>query len=289
LIELSVCSLSKLALHSVPRSGSSWLGEILNSHPDVCYRFQPLFSYAYKSALSQVSDCEQVRNFFTDIADSDDDFILLKNDREAGIKPVFEKNSTASLIAYKEVRYHYILENALKRVPELKLVGLIRCPLAVLYSFLRSPREFRLDLGWDFESEWRFAQSKNLDLNENYFGYEKWKEVAFMFLRLKELYPDRTHLVNYNELISDSYIQTKALFRFLKLPLHNQTKVFLGQNERSCSTKVTLSDAEDIYSVYNNRIEDDGWRGKLPNAIVEYIIDDLKGTPLTEFLSVPCQ
>jgi hypothetical protein len=31
------------------RSGTSWLGQILDSSPDVAYRFQPFFAYAFKN------------------------------------------------------------------------------------------------------------------------------------------------------------------------------------------------------------------------------------------------
>ena len=44
--------MKRIAIHSAPRSGSSWLGQILNSSPKVCFRFQPLFSYAFKDYLN---------------------------------------------------------------------------------------------------------------------------------------------------------------------------------------------------------------------------------------------
>lgn len=43
-----VSMMHKIAIHSVPRSGSTWLGEILNSSANVKYCFQPLFSYKFK-------------------------------------------------------------------------------------------------------------------------------------------------------------------------------------------------------------------------------------------------
>ena len=46
-------TLKKIAIFSVPRSGSSWLGQIFNSHEDVSFRMQPLFSYSHKSALNK--------------------------------------------------------------------------------------------------------------------------------------------------------------------------------------------------------------------------------------------
>lgn len=277
-----------MAIHSVPRSGSSWLGEIVNSHPAVSYRFQPLFSYAFKSALDDDSSAEQIRSFFSKIASSEDDFITRKEDRKKGIKPVFSKKKTPELIAYKEVRYHYALENALCMVPEFKLIGLIRCPLAVLSSFKNAPREFRADLGWSFDEEWRFAQSKNVNRREDYFGYEKWKETALMFLRLKSLYCDRVHLVNYNDLVAAPKAQATALFEFLGLALHDQTKAFIEGDNHTNESLSGAHQAGDVYSVFNARSVDVGWQGKLPQQVVDYVVNDLKASPLSPYLSEIC-
>ena len=40
-----ICFMKNVAIFGVPRSGTSWLGQIFNSSPMVAYRFQPLFSY----------------------------------------------------------------------------------------------------------------------------------------------------------------------------------------------------------------------------------------------------
>ena len=66
----------RISIHSVPRSGSSWLGQILNSSEKVCFRFQPLFSYAFKDYLSEKSSKKDIVSFFEKIAQSDDDFLL---------------------------------------------------------------------------------------------------------------------------------------------------------------------------------------------------------------------
>ena len=60
--------MKRIAIHSVPRSGSSWLGQILNSSPKVCFRFQPLFSYAFKDYLNEKSSQEDIMTFFEQIA-----------------------------------------------------------------------------------------------------------------------------------------------------------------------------------------------------------------------------
>ena len=278
----------KFAIHSVPRSGSSWLGEILNSHPAIAYLFQPLFSYRFKSALDDRSNASQIRTFFSKIAFSNDEFIRRSEDRDKGIKPTFIKKRTPEIVSYKEVRYHYILDNALRSVPEFKLIGLIRCPLAVLNSFQNAPREFRADLGWVFEQEWQFARSKNENLRENYFGYEKWKETALLFLRLREQYKGRVHIINYNSLIADPSGQAGLLFDFIGLDLHPQTKAFIDHSSQ-ISDRFNASKKEGgVYSVFNTRSIDNSWEGKLPEKVVSYITSDLEASPLEDYLSKIC-
>ena len=93
----------------------------------------------------------------------------------------------------------------------------MRSPYAVINSFLNAPREFRKDLGWDELSEWQYANKKNLDRPEEFYGYAKWKEVALLFQKLKEEYPDRFYLVKYNELLSDTLKEVERIFIFVVL------------------------------------------------------------------------
>src|SRR5690606_12113388 len=153
-------------IHSVPRSGSTWLGSIFNSHPQVVFRYQPLFSYAFKGALTPQSSEAEITDFFKQIANSNDDFINQKEGIGKGIIPKFSKNHQPTHICYKEVRYHHILSNLLKKDEEIKVIGLVRNPLAVIHSWLNAPKEFKKELGWKIEEEWQFAPKKNLDKPE---------------------------------------------------------------------------------------------------------------------------
>ena len=46
--------MKRIGLHGVPRSGTSWLGNIFNSSPDLTYKHQPLYSYAFKNYLNNI-------------------------------------------------------------------------------------------------------------------------------------------------------------------------------------------------------------------------------------------
>jgi hypothetical protein len=269
-----------IAIHSVPRSGSSWLGEILNSSPDVCYAFQPLFSYAFKGRLQDNSELKEINDFYRDLLNSDDDFVTQAEARRLGTKPLFEKHQTTH-VAYKEVRYHYILENLVAQNPTQKVIGLVRHPLAVLSSWKNAPREFRADMGWSFKDEWKKANLKNQNRPEEYFGYDKWKETTLLFKRLNEQYPDNVKLVHYSNLLGNTMGVVKAIFDFLELDFTHQTKEFIEHSSNR--------DVIDTYSVFKTKkVTDTDYHSHIPDWITKEVIEDCKMLGLDEFLGDFC-
>ncbi|MGB5965066.1 MAG: sulfotransferase domain-containing protein [Sulfurimonadaceae bacterium] len=268
--------MKKIAIHSVPRSGSSWIGQIFNSSPDVNFKFQPLFSYAFKDYLNTSSSLKDINTFFEEIAQSSDPFLLQQDKIDKGNYPVFQKNDNPIHIVYKEVRYHHILENMLTVDPDVIVIGIVRSPYAVINSFLNAPREFRKDLGWDELSEWQYAQKKNLDKPEEFYGYEKWKEVVLLFHKLQEQYPNRFCLIKYDDLLTHTLEEVEKNFSFCSIQITDQTKRFLKQ-----STKINQ---DDTYSVYKSKTADDSWKKRLNPLIVDAISNDLKKNNLDEYL-----
>ena len=265
----------RIAIHSVPRSGSSWLGQIFNSSPEVCFRFQPLFSYAFKDYLNDKSSREDIVGFFENIEKSSDDFLLQRDKVENGEYPCFSKDNKFTHIVYKEVRYHNILKNMLVKDKELIVIGLIRNPYAVINSFLNSPREFRKDLDWNEIEEWQFADKKNLKRSEEFFGYEKWKEVYFIFKELEKEFKDRFCIVYYDDLIKDTIKEAQKIFDFCNLNVNTQTKEFI----KSSNT----SKHKNAYSVYRKKINDNAWAGHLETSIRDMISSDLRDNGIIDF------
>lgn len=267
--------MNKIALHSVPRSGSTWLGNIINSHPEVCFKYQPLFSYAFKGYLDEDSSLKEVNRFYDEIIKSKDEFINQKEGIENKIIPSFIKHEIITHTCYKEVRYHNILENLLKVDKDIKVVLLIRNPLAVLYSWYKAPKEFKPEKGWLFEEEWLNAPKKNLNKIEEFNGYSKWKEATLLFHKLNFKYPNQVVLIKYSNLIKDTPKQIEKLFDFLNLNVPSQTLDFI-----TSSKSVNHSDA---YSVFKQKQKDTNWQF-LPKHIISYIKRDLKNTDLEIYL-----
>ncbi|SHF03263.1 Sulfotransferase domain-containing protein [Psychroflexus salarius] len=267
----------KIGIHGVPRSGTTWLGEIINSSANVRYKYQPLFSYELKNFLNDNSDLTEINKFFEKLNKISSPFLDQEEAKKKGIIPVFNKNKITHIV-YKEVRYHHIVKNLLLKDSEIKIIGIIRNPLAAIYSWLKSPREFRKDLGWSEIEEWRYANKKNSNKPEEFYGFEKWKEVANLFLELENQFPDRFLLINYKDLLKDTYNQVNRLFSFCELDIEQQTTAFLS-NSKSIDKNTT-------YSVYRNKQHDDEWKNKLNYQIIDEIQQELKNTQLEKYLMI---
>ncbi|MEH6454331.1 MAG: sulfotransferase domain-containing protein [Psychromonas sp.] len=241
----------KIAIHSVPRSGSSWLGEIINSSENVNYSYQPLFSYEFKSALSDISTSEDINNFFTNISTSDSHFIKQKKERAEGKKPK-ETKTELKAIAYKEVRYHYILRNMAVQCPDIKIIALIRDPIEVINSWYGAKKEFRRDLNWSLDEELNMAEKKNQNRKEEYFGLMKWVEVAKEFEYLKENHKN-VYVCNYKNLKENTESEVKKIYSFIGLELGDRTKEFIRNKKdvggdysvyKSSKTNISLTEKQ---------------------------------------------
>lgn len=261
-------------IHSVPRSGSTWLGNIFNSHPHVNFKYQPLFSYSFKSYLDENSGIELIEDFFVKLGQSRDSFLNQEESIKEGLVPDFPKKSLTHL-CYKEVRYHYILQNLLRTKEDFKVILLVRNPLAVLFSWYNAPKEFRKDKNWNFREEWRFGEKKNQMRKEEYYGYEKWKEATELFLKLQSSFPTRVRLVAYNKLLKEKEEVISQLFDFVGLKMTPQTANFIFHS--------TASHSPDPYSIYKTHKLDNKWK-QLPEDIIAYVKDDLMNTGLESFV-----
>lgn len=268
--------MKQIAIHSAPRSGSTWLGQIFNSNPNVKYAYQPLFSYAFKSFLNENSSLEDIQLFFEKLYHTEDEFVNQSEGIKKGIIPEFKKENTIDYVVYKEVRYHYVIENLLKKNKDIKIIGLVRNPLSVISSWLKAPKEFRKDLGWVETEEWQFATKKNQNKPEEYNGFEKWKEVTKLFIRLEKEFPNQFMLVDYNDLLLDTEASVKEMFTFCQIPFTIETQEFI--------TLAKETNNEDAYSVFKTKKVDNEWENNLDKEITEKIISDLKNTDLERFL-----
>ncbi len=246
-----------VALFGCPRSGTSWLGQIFNSAPDVAYRYQPLFSYEFKDWFGRhgVSDAS-IAAFHQALAGASSPFVL------QALQPA---KTVATCMVWKEVRYHQLMAPLLEHHGLDALVYLVRAPVEVINSWYLAPKEFRA--GQDIHAEYRDAPSKNTSPCE-FNGLARWKESVAMAIALRRRFPDRVHLVGYERLRQSPVAQVQALFERLGLAVTPSVLAFLADS--------TSRRDDDAYSVFR------GGRTaiELPADIVEAIADDAHANEL---------
>lgn len=149
----------------------------------------------------------------------------------------------------------------------------LRAEEEVISTWRKNPKEF--PPGSEIRKEWRFGNCKNKG-NEDYFGYYKWKEVAHLYMDLRDKYPDRFTLLRYEDAVQDPQRTIPNLFEFLNIPYGETTQRFLQDS--------TTAHDDSYYAVYKNKSVADKWRTELDTYITEEINADLKGTRLKQFL-----
>lgn len=276
--------LNKIAMYNqiflicgAPRSGTSWVGQILDSSPDTAYRYQPLFSWAFKNCLNIVSKKTEYLDFFKKIYYSKDDFLLQTERKKKGLYPKFnKKRKNPPTLLIKMIRYHYLLQPMLEHFHDiLKLVFIVRHPCGVINSWLKTPKEFIT--GLDPIREWEKADSRNIGKPEEYWGYEGWKRALDICLKIKDEFPTNIYLLNYERLVENTLIETEKIFNFLKIDITTQTFDFIA----SCHA----THDNDPYSVYKMKGVKDNWKTELDPRIKNIILKKIEQLPLYLFSS----
>lgn len=256
-----------IGIYGVPRSGTSWLGEIFNSCENLTYKFQPQFSYKFKNRITEVSPLQEIEACFNEMIFCEDAFLDQKEQRAAGRLPTFSKaNNAFDILTYKEVRYLYTIDNILAQCPNFLLIGIVRNPIHTLNSWLNAPKEYNSN--WDVAEQWRDAPLKNQELRENFYGYNKWKEAFKLLIEMENKYKGQVYLVKYEDIVSNVINQTIKMFQFCDIPFGEQTIKFISESQ-----KRTINDA---YAVYRNKNENKHYKIYLSKDIIDEIKLDLE-------------
>jgi hypothetical protein len=264
-----------ISLHGVPRSGTSWFGQIFNSSPNVRFKYQPLFSYAFKDRISLNSNEKEIRLYYDSLYNYADNFLDQHEKIEKGIYPVFKiKRKQPEFLITKMVRYHYLIPHLLEVIDNIIVLAIIRHPCGVLFSWKKNPREFKKE--WNYQKEWRFGQSKNRFRPEEYFGFNRWKEATKLFLETESKYPKKFKLIKYEDLVNEPVKETKQLFDFCGIELEEQTLDFL--------TKSRQNHQNDVSSVYKGKKDIEDWKDGLDLDIIKIVLNELSETEFDRFM-----
>lgn len=263
-----------IVIVGMPRSGTSWLSQIIDSCPEVRYRLSPLFSFAFKNAVTEDSSKEKFKAVFDGAYLAHDDFMEQTSNRERGHYPTFEyKETDAEYLVIKMTRFHNLIPTMLQYFEKLKMVAIVRHPCGAIHSWLTTPNEFPQDA--DPNVDWRSGECRKTG-PEEFWGFEDWKTVTRLHMRMEKEYRGNFCLLQYEDLVNDPVAVTKELFRFLGLLYTRQTDRFLAESQSRHD--------DDPYATFKHPRVKDRWRTSLQPQIQTEIIEEIEATDLERFL-----
>lgn len=265
-----------ILIHGTPRSGTTWLGQIVDSSPDIRYKYQPLFSNSFKDFIDTKSSKSRIKDFFHKVYYCEDDFLDRTEEKGKGYHENFtNKEEYPPNLALKHVRYHYLLPHILKNINNVKVLCIIRNPCGTLNSWRKNPNEFR-EIDGKFIEQWRFAQKRTEFRPEEYFGFHKWKEAVKIFLNLSEWYPEKVKILKYEDLVTNLHQEVTSIFSFLNIKIEKQTRDFLDKS----TSHHNIND----YSVFKGNKRTDDWKDELNQEIINEIYQELENSEFEQFL-----
>jgi hypothetical protein len=263
-----------IVIVGMPRSGTSWLGQIIDSCPEVRYRLSPLFSYAFKNAVTETSTKEEYKEVFDGAYLAQDDFMEQTRNRERDHYPTFEHKATeAEFLVIKMTRFHNLITTILQYFENLKIVAIVRHPCGAIHSWLTTSNEFPQNA--DPKVEWRTGECRKTG-PEEFWGFEDWKAVTSLHMRMEKEYPGNFFLMQYEDLVNEPVAITKELFNFLGLLYTPQTDHFLVESQSRHD--------DDPYATFKHPGVKDRWRTSLQPQIQMEIISEVEHTDLERFL-----
>lgn len=184
-------------------------------------------SCEFKGRVNEDSSTEDFVRLFRNIGTSVGGFRRQEDKMASGEYPERHESGDETILAFKENRYQSMIAPMLRKVPERRLIGLVRHPCAVLNSWRKNAKEFPTRS--DFRKEWRHGMCKNSG-PEDYFGCFRWKEVSHLYLDLADQFPDRVLVQHYEDLVENPAVGSEAMLPFCGLDYAPEVAAFVEES-----------------------------------------------------------
>lgn len=252
---------SAILIVGAPRSGTTWLAKIFDSHPDVIYRHEP-------DAMIPLSDSIRANVAL---------WVQCHDARAAGKRPFFRKSwqpaparllfislayaeaaahrlglpawplpdlgdTSRARVVIKSVRLSAAVGDFARAYPSGRALLILRHPCGQVASVMRGARDRRFDLakpGTDLplDEAGATAFAARHGVNEAEFrrlpdaakyawGWRAFNETACASIAGQ----NNARIVVYKELCVDPVAQARAILEWAGLPWHTQTEAFLAQS-----------------------------------------------------------
>lgn len=266
---------SVVGIYGAPRSGTSWLGQLFDSAPNVKYQMHPFYSWQFRDKLHPRSTKEEIDAYFRSVYQSEDPYLRQVDRRAAGVYPTWSvKSDHPDVLVYKEVTTIYLLPILLQRASNFKAVVIVRNPFDAMTSWYNDKKDCRKE--WDFEKEWYFAQSRNELQAESYYGFHKWKEATHTFYEVEKAFPDKVLRITYEELYDNTTEVVERLFWETGCAFSQQTESFIWNS--------THSSNPDTFSVFrDHQTKEKTGSLTLPDSVKEIMRQELQWFPAASY------
>ncbi|MSP01458.1 MAG: sulfotransferase [Acetobacteraceae bacterium] len=291
-----------------PRSGTTWLAKIFDSHPDVLYRHEPDEAVPPSGSIQ------------ADIAR----WVRQRDPRTAGKRPFFTKSwqsaparflrtslayadsATARIglptwpipdlgatararVVIKSVRLNTGIGDFVRGFPRGRALLILRHPCGQVASVMRGTRDGRFDLAeagtdmpFDEASAVAFAARHGLD-EPAFQRQPDAAKYAWSWRAFNEIAVDaingriNSHIVIYENLCANPTIEARALLTFAGLPWHKQTETFLTRS-------TTHAGPAGYYAVVRDSIAAaERWRTAMTPADQAAVRDVVRISPLAKY------
>ncbi len=181
---------SPIFLLGMPRSGTTWLSQIIESSPDVIVRLSPNYSYKLKNRLTVNSGLSEWQSVLSQAIDSDDKFLTQNWRRETGELSYFsaQREHTKAKFFIKDTRFHDVYQAGMDLMERARIVYIVRHPAAALWSWSQC-KEF--PEGANFQEEWRAGNCRKHEGPGEYWGFDDWKHLTAEYLKREAENPQR--------------------------------------------------------------------------------------------------
>lgn len=216
---------SRLIVFGAPRSGTSWVNEVLNSHADIRMYYQPLHSYTFTENPSLIRTKQGCDELFQRLLESDDRFINMEIGSGKHTLPV-KKTTNAKVVGFKETHFLDEVLSAVRSNKDMKLIYVIRHPIASIDSWYRHPKEF--DARDDIRLAWKNGGRRSGKPGA-LFGFDNWMRIALEIEKLNSEFTERVTVVNYDDLKVDPISHFSSLVSSLDLQWSRDVQDFINE------------------------------------------------------------
>jgi hypothetical protein len=262
---------------AMPRTGSTWVGQLFAAHPEVRLKYCPLFSYEFRGRCDERSPPGDWRGMFDELYERKSDYLDQEHLRTKGDVPTFDNvNPRPPVMCVKSNRFHTLTRSMVSKLPEITWIALARDPVTTIASWVLNPTEFVEPCTVD--ADWRSGECRRTRPGEHW-GFADWLWVTAMHAELATAHPDRFTQLHYEDLSHAPVEAAKRLLDIAGLSHDPQVLEFARSSQAEHSAQPR--------SVFKNPRRSASRYDTLPAGIVAAMLAETREAGLERFLRPP--